>query len=211
MAMHLLLTIAIVKQFIVFTTDVASAFLNTPIDQEVLVQPLKEYYHNHPHILLKMTKALYRLRASPEQWQEHLSTILQQLGFTRLKSDACVFANKKLSIYLTACVDDLLVVGDNVATQQYLQQFQQHLELKHTTQLTRRTPLEFLDSFSAQYYNIKILNAYKKKCNPSNVPGNKKPPIAAQPLDKKQHSMYRTAAGQLLLGFTTECGGAHLP
>eukprot|EP00971_Amphidinium_carterae_P166626 3302226-Amphidinium_carterae.3 len=30
MTMHLLLTIAIIKQFTVFTTDVASAFLNTP-------------------------------------------------------------------------------------------------------------------------------------------------------------------------------------
>eukprot|EP00971_Amphidinium_carterae_P308939 6138694-Amphidinium_carterae.1 len=43
-AMRLLLTIAIIKKFAVFTTDVASAFLNTPIHEEVLVQPPKEYY-----------------------------------------------------------------------------------------------------------------------------------------------------------------------
>eukprot|EP00971_Amphidinium_carterae_P155955 3091764-Amphidinium_carterae.2 len=36
------------------------------------------------------------------------------------------------------------------------------------------------------------------KCNPSTTPGNKEPPIAAQPLDKEQHSMFRTAVGQLL-------------
>eukprot|EP00971_Amphidinium_carterae_P080180 1586692-Amphidinium_carterae.1 len=41
MAMHLLLTIAIIKQFTVFTCDVASALLNTPIDKEVIVQPPK--------------------------------------------------------------------------------------------------------------------------------------------------------------------------
>eukprot|EP00971_Amphidinium_carterae_P340111 6478290-Amphidinium_carterae.1 len=66
------------------------------------------------------------------------------MGFNRLKSDACIFANKQSSIYLMAYVDDLLVVGDNMATQRFLQQFQQHLELKHTTQLTRSTSLEFL-------------------------------------------------------------------
>eukprot|EP00971_Amphidinium_carterae_P043174 849233-Amphidinium_carterae.1 len=33
MAMRLLLTIAIVKKFTVFTRDVASAFLNTPIEE----------------------------------------------------------------------------------------------------------------------------------------------------------------------------------
>eukprot|EP00971_Amphidinium_carterae_P283333 5624950-Amphidinium_carterae.2 len=66
------------------------------------------------------------------------------MGFNRLKSDACIFANKQSSIYLMAYVDDLLVVGDTMATQQFLQQFQQHLELTHTTQLTRSTSLEFL-------------------------------------------------------------------
>eukprot|EP00971_Amphidinium_carterae_P351038 6491873-Amphidinium_carterae.1 len=58
--------------------------------------------------LVEVTKALYGLRASPKQWQEHLSTLLKKLGFTRLKSDACVFANKQSSIYLIAYVDDLL-------------------------------------------------------------------------------------------------------
>eukprot|EP00971_Amphidinium_carterae_P077040 1522096-Amphidinium_carterae.1 len=81
-----------------------------------------------------------------------------------------------------------------MATQQFLQQFQQHLELKHTTQLTRSTSLEFLGKttelqddvsiqlfFTSEYYN-KILKPYKMdKCNPSTIPGNKKPPIAGQP------------------------------
>eukprot|EP00971_Amphidinium_carterae_P161705 3205705-Amphidinium_carterae.1 len=71
--MRLLLTIAIIKKFTVFTTDVASAFLNTPINEEVLVQPPKEYYRNQPNVLWKMTKALYGLRTSLKQWQEHLT------------------------------------------------------------------------------------------------------------------------------------------
>eukprot|EP00971_Amphidinium_carterae_P147773 2929134-Amphidinium_carterae.1 len=37
-----------------------------------------------------------------------------------------------------------------------------------------------------------------EKCNSSTVPGSKKPPIGAQQLDKEQHSMFRTAIGQLL-------------
>eukprot|EP00971_Amphidinium_carterae_P299386 5948603-Amphidinium_carterae.1 len=110
-----------------------------------------------------------------------------------------------------AYVDDLLVVGDNVATQQFLKQFQQHLELKHATQLTSSTPLEFLGktiewmdngainlTFSTQYFN-KILKACSlEKCKPSAVQCSMKPPIAAEVLDKEQHSMYKTAVGQLL-------------
>eukprot|EP00971_Amphidinium_carterae_P129155 2558301-Amphidinium_carterae.2 len=133
------------------------------------------------------------------------------MGFQRLKSDACIFASKQSSIYLMAYVDDLLVVGDKVATQQFLRQFQQHLELKHTTQLTRSASLEFLGKtielqddgsiqlfFSTEYYNKILKPCSMEKCNSSTVPGNKKPPIAAQALHKEQHSMFRTAVGQLL-------------
>eukprot|EP00971_Amphidinium_carterae_P039049 767585-Amphidinium_carterae.1 len=53
-------------------------------------------------------------------------------------------------------------------------------------------------SFAPQYYH-KILKAYNMdKCNSSTTPGNNKPPIAAQPLDKEQHSIYKTAVGQLV-------------
>eukprot|EP00971_Amphidinium_carterae_P152740 3027366-Amphidinium_carterae.1 len=110
----------------------------------LLTIAIKEYYHSQQNVLWKMTKPLYGLRTSPKQWQEHLITILQRMGFKRLKSDACILANKQSSSYLMAYVDDLLVVGDTIATQQFLQQFQQHLELKHITQLTRSTSLEFL-------------------------------------------------------------------
>eukprot|EP00971_Amphidinium_carterae_P312912 6218539-Amphidinium_carterae.2 len=56
MAMRLLLTIAIIEQFAVFTIDVASAFLNTPIDEEIIVHRPKEYCHAQPNILWKMTR-----------------------------------------------------------------------------------------------------------------------------------------------------------
>eukprot|EP00971_Amphidinium_carterae_P202986 4028064-Amphidinium_carterae.1 len=59
-----------------------------------------------------MKKALYGLRTSPKQWQEHLTTILKEMGFSRLKSDACIFGNVKTNVYLMAYVDDLLVVGN---------------------------------------------------------------------------------------------------
>eukprot|EP00971_Amphidinium_carterae_P173173 3433445-Amphidinium_carterae.2 len=37
-----------------------------------------------------------------------------------------------------------------------------------------------------------------EKCSASTTPGSKKPPIKASPLNKEQHSQYRTTVGQLL-------------
>eukprot|EP00971_Amphidinium_carterae_P342030 6481163-Amphidinium_carterae.3 len=112
-----------------------------------------------------------------------------------------------------AYVDDLLAVGDN-GNPTIPTAVSTTLGVEAQDELTRSTSREFLGktlelmdkgtinlSFSPQYYynKTKILKAYNlEKCKPSTVPGNKKPPIAAEPLDKEQHSMDRTAVGQLL-------------
>eukprot|EP00971_Amphidinium_carterae_P330017 6462863-Amphidinium_carterae.2 len=52
-------------------------------------------------------------------------------------------------------------------------------------------------SFSTQYFS-RILKAYNlEKCKPSTIPGNKKPFIAAEPLDKKQHSICERSIKEL--------------
>eukprot|EP00971_Amphidinium_carterae_P251207 4986634-Amphidinium_carterae.1 len=103
-----------------------------------------------------------------------------------------------------AYVDDLLVVGNPLTVKPFLEQFKVKLELKHVSQLTIDTPLEFLCksielqqdgtihlSFSPQYYG-KILKPHNmEKCNASTTPGSKKPLIKSTPLHKEQHSQYR--------------------
>eukprot|EP00971_Amphidinium_carterae_P248779 4938286-Amphidinium_carterae.4 len=74
------------------------------------------------------------------------------------------------------------LVGDNVATQQFLQLFQQHLELKHTAQMTSavlQQDLEGVHFGEAQtIYSTRNLQLQLM-------------------LDMEQHSIYKTAVGQL--------------
>eukprot|EP00971_Amphidinium_carterae_P261403 5185703-Amphidinium_carterae.3 len=49
MAMGLRLTISTVRGYAFYTTDVAAAVLNTPVEEEVFVQPPMELHHNRPH------------------------------------------------------------------------------------------------------------------------------------------------------------------
>eukprot|EP00971_Amphidinium_carterae_P111076 2200204-Amphidinium_carterae.2 len=100
---------------------------------------------------------------------------------------------------LMAYVDDLLVVGNPSIVKPFLEQYKVRLELKHVSQLTIETPLEFLGkpielqqdgaiqlSFSPQYYE-KILHPYNmERCKASTTPGSKKPPIKATPLNTEQ-------------------------
>eukprot|EP00971_Amphidinium_carterae_P141648 2806402-Amphidinium_carterae.3 len=108
-------------------------------------------------------------------------------GALGLESDTRVFVNQQASIYIMAYVDALLVVGDNTTTP---------TTIPTTLGAEAHEPID--KDYITGYYN-KILKAYNMdRCNPSTTPCNKKPPIAAQPLDKQQHSMYRTAVGQLI-------------
>eukprot|EP00971_Amphidinium_carterae_P243240 4830316-Amphidinium_carterae.1 len=66
------------------------------------------------------------------------------MGFNKLKSDACIFGNVKTNVYLMVYVDDLLVVGNPLTVKPFLEQFKVKMELKHVSQLTSETPLEFL-------------------------------------------------------------------
>eukprot|EP00971_Amphidinium_carterae_P288876 5735993-Amphidinium_carterae.1 len=92
----------------------------------------------------------------------------------------------------------------------FLEQFKVKMELKHVSQLTSDTPLEFLGksilqqdgsihlSFSPQYYGKFLKPHNMERCNSTTTPGSKKPPIKGTPLNKEQHSQYRTTVGQLL-------------
>eukprot|EP00971_Amphidinium_carterae_P139631 2766288-Amphidinium_carterae.1 len=66
------------------------------------------------------------------------------MGFNKLKSDACIFGNVTTNVYLMAYVDDSLVVGNPITAKPFLEQFKVKMELKHMSQLTTETPLEFL-------------------------------------------------------------------
>eukprot|EP00971_Amphidinium_carterae_P301667 5993257-Amphidinium_carterae.2 len=160
MAMRLLLTIAILNNFTIYTTDVASS---------------------------KATLVSSSIR-------------------------------DRKSTSLSTYVDNLLVAGDNTTTHPGLPttvpttpgtQTRKsthkdnstgiHQLERHSSYTTTEQPGATIHLSFAQHYYDKILRAYEMdRCNPTTTPGDKKPPIAAQPLDKERHPQYRTALQQLL-------------
>ena len=61
----------------------------------------------------KLTKALYGLKQSPRVWYTTLSQFLHEAGFTPLDADHSVFV--KNSTYIAVYVDDLLLIGPDMA------------------------------------------------------------------------------------------------
>ena len=60
---------------------------------------------------------LYGLAQSPRNWWKTIDPELINIGFVPLKSDRCVYIYKHESttVIITLCVDDLLIIGRDLA------------------------------------------------------------------------------------------------
>eukprot|EP00971_Amphidinium_carterae_P349187 6490888-Amphidinium_carterae.2 len=111
--------------------------------QLILAKPPPECETND-NILWKLNKQLYGLRDSPqsEQFQQHLLTILKQIGLRQLRSDQCVYYKDDITVMVY--VDDLLLIGKDDKVKDFLTRLEKQLQLKHVTKLQREQPLVFL-------------------------------------------------------------------
>ena len=83
-SVHLLLALAVAKDWRVHHLDVKSAFLNGELAEAVFVrQPLGFTVKGEEHRVLRLRKALYRLRQAPRAWNAKLDATLGELGFQR--------------------------------------------------------------------------------------------------------------------------------
>ena len=72
--------------------------------------PPQEFYPAGT-VLWVLKKAMYGLRTSPQDWQTHFADSLQDMGFSRLQSEANIYVKKDSQIYILVYVDDLLIIG----------------------------------------------------------------------------------------------------
>ena len=66
--------------------DVANAFLESDIDTDVYIHPAQGFPQGG---FFKLNKALYGLKQSPRLFQQTLSAVFKELGFTPTVSDTC--------------------------------------------------------------------------------------------------------------------------
>ena len=131
-------------------SDVASAFLNTPIDGSkglIHVQALPEIQYPEPTVW-RLKRQLYGLRDSPRSWQVHLNQVLKSLNLSQMKLDPCTFTGMDSKVHLNlmvmAYVDDLIVSGEAQAVHTFMWEIQKTFSLKHVDYLTPDNPVEFL-------------------------------------------------------------------
>jgi len=95
-SVHLLLAMAAAKDWRVHHLDVKSAFLNGELAETVFVKQAPGFtVKGADHKVLKLHKALYRLRQARRVWNAKLDATLCELGFTRCVTEYVLYTQRR--------------------------------------------------------------------------------------------------------------------
>jgi len=76
--------------------------------QNILLKPPSGLYTNK-NIYWRLKKATYGLRSSTKAWQDHIASIMRELGYIRFTSEPSVHKHPDRKAYIMVYVDDLLL------------------------------------------------------------------------------------------------------
>ena len=162
---------------------------------DIHMRPPQEFYdENNKHIVWRLNKAMYGLRSSPKQWQDHIATVLTKLGLTRLKTDSNVYRNKEGTAYIMIYVDDLLLLGEGHIIDKIFEQIEKEVLLRPTGELQPGATISFVGRKITHNGNS------VSNCNPAPTPCSpalKTDTNTEQPLNTEEHKAYSRTAGKI--------------
>lgn len=109
--LRVLLALTVEKDLHLQQLDVKSAFLKSPLKDEVLMEPPEGLQCNSTLKVCRLVKALYGLRQSPKCWNEYINSELVKLNFKRSNVDPCLYFNGVT--YILIWVDDFLMASES--------------------------------------------------------------------------------------------------
>lgn len=97
------------KDLLVHQMDVATAFLNGKLQEDVYMkQP--EGFVKKPELVCKLKRSLYGLKESPRCWNVALDEHFKEIGFVQHQEDPCLYtATGGETVMIAVYVDDILI------------------------------------------------------------------------------------------------------
>lgn len=140
-SLRILLAVSVQYNLILHQIDVASAFLNGKLDEDIymevpelfedsLIQIIREEkgdiknkatqmlnnIRNKFNCCCKLKKALYGLKQASRQWNMVIDSKLKMMGLKQNKAEPCIYCinEKELMIIVLVYVDDILIAGNQI-------------------------------------------------------------------------------------------------
>ena len=105
-----LLAVAANRNLILRQFDIATAFLNGELEEEIFMhQP--EGFGDGTSRVCRLNKSLYGLKQAPRAWNSTFDRFLQSFGLVKSANDPCLYTNQTL--FLVLYVDDGLIAAQS--------------------------------------------------------------------------------------------------
>ncbi|GMF48908.1 unnamed protein product [Phytophthora fragariaefolia] len=107
---RLVLGLVVTRRMKRLQRDIKTAFLNSPLQEEIYLEPVKGYENAHGYVW-RLLRALYGLKQASRAWYENLCEFLLSCRFSQGKADTCLFVKHDGNdlIIVLVYVDDMLV------------------------------------------------------------------------------------------------------
>ena len=112
---HCLLTITVVRNWILHQMDVQNAFLHGELLEEVYMHPPLGLCQQGEKIVCRLNKFLYDLKQASRSWFHKFSSTIQNVGFKQSRADYSLFTKVHGNSFTTILlyVDDMIITGNN--------------------------------------------------------------------------------------------------
>jgi len=112
---RLVVALATNEDWSLYQLDVKSAFLNGPLEEVYVQQPICFVQENDKHKVYKLKKTSYGLKQAPKAWNKRINKFLEGIGFLKCISEHEVYVKRTEGSRIIIClyVDDILITGSN--------------------------------------------------------------------------------------------------
>ncbi|MBW0508782.1 hypothetical protein O181_048497 [Austropuccinia psidii MF-1] len=145
MSLRLLLAYAVHRGWSMASFDVSGAYLYSPVEETVFVEPPLQFWPHLKGKVLRLKKALYGMKQAGRCWWLFLSDILSRMGFTAMEVDQSLytFRSGEITIAIWIHVDDGVITSNSPAELlDFRQQLCAEVEIKWHDTVARIVGLE---------------------------------------------------------------------
>ena len=194
------------KGLLLHQMDVATAFLNGKLEEEVYMEQPHGYCENKD-LVCKLKRSLYGLKQSPRCWNVVLDKHLKSIGFNQHKEDPCLYtATGGETVIVAVYVDDLLIAAENEnCLDKVKKKIAQGFNMKDLGELQSFLGIQVKQNEDGVFinqpgYTVKVLEKFgMKECNPVATPVNVSQKLKKDDGDEiVSQSLYQSAVGSLL-------------
>ncbi|KAF7785142.1 hypothetical protein Agabi119p4_1307 [Agaricus bisporus var. burnettii] len=116
-SLRLIVALAAREGYKMRSVDISSAFTYGELEEEIYMRQPEGYHIGSPNMVFRLRKSLYGLKQAARQWNKKLRSVLEGIGYSRLRSDSSIYIYSKgdIKVIVPIFIDDITLVSKSDA------------------------------------------------------------------------------------------------